>query len=267
MENLEERHARGRDRAQRKVVSLRRSQTQSDIMTWSLLGVNVKPIDFAHVESTLLREWDGRGVIECRDIGPFRCLITFESEKIRDEAMENQALLSMFDEVRHHWGTVWSLSRRIWIEVDDKEYEIFAKEFDGEVYSRESHPNEPEMAYMGLGTEDTRTESKVEETPNQTEKMIPVTAEVCDENLNFQNVASVPVIEDSARELNDVIDENMEVVMETMHAIDGGCGRQNVEDDYEYIENVDANRVVDMGREDNEADEVVDDGLIGSPRR
>ncbi|MED6132891.1 hypothetical protein PIB30_022970 [Stylosanthes scabra] len=278
-------------RTQRKEVNLSRSQTQSDILSRSLLGFNTKPIEFAHVESTLLREWDGEGVIECRDVGPFRCLITFESEKIRDEAMENQVLLSLFDEVRHHWGAVWSLSRRVLVEVmglptflwsegnleiiakiwgryvyvddrtenswsfsvarflidsyeweaihewitvkvDDKEYEVFVKEFGSEVYSRETHPNETEMAYMGLDAGKAETESMVEETPFQSEKMISATAGDRDTNLNFHIVASVPVIEVRVGELNEGVDEGGGGVMETMHASDGGRGRLNVDDDY-----------------------------------
>ncbi|MED6160876.1 hypothetical protein PIB30_055337 [Stylosanthes scabra] len=69
------------------------------------------------VESALLRNWHGPGIVECRDVGPYRCLITFESREIRDEAMNNEILTSMFDEVRHHWRLIWSLSRRVWVEV------------------------------------------------------------------------------------------------------------------------------------------------------
>ncbi|MED6110521.1 hypothetical protein PIB30_043774 [Stylosanthes scabra] len=101
----------------RKEVVLSRSKFQSKILARSVLGVNVKPIDFGFVENTLLREWTGPGIIECRDVGPFRCLITFETEKIKEEAIEDQLLASVFDEVRHHWDVVWSLSRRVWIEV------------------------------------------------------------------------------------------------------------------------------------------------------
>ncbi|MED6170455.1 hypothetical protein PIB30_031107 [Stylosanthes scabra] len=65
----------------------------------------------------LLEEWKGPGEIEVRDIGPHRCLVTFSSPEICDEAMENQLLHSVFDEVRPHWDIFWSLLRRVWIEV------------------------------------------------------------------------------------------------------------------------------------------------------
>ncbi|MED6191489.1 hypothetical protein PIB30_000587 [Stylosanthes scabra] len=224
------------EKPRRKEVVLSRSKFQSEILARSVLGVNVKPIDFGFLENTLLRKWTGPGIIECCDVGPFRCLITFEMEKIKEETIEDQLLASVFDEVRHHWDVVWSLSRRVWIEVmelkshghtarflidnyeweaihewitvkvDDKEFEVFVKEFGGEVYSRESHPNDAELAYIGMGDEAIETESK--------------------------NVALVPVFEDRAEinennEFNDAIDEAVEIAGDTMHDDEGEGGRQN----------------------------------------
>ncbi|MED6124513.1 hypothetical protein PIB30_059615 [Stylosanthes scabra] len=39
---------------------------------------------------------------ESMDVGPYRCLITFSSSEIRDGAMENVLLMSVFDENRPH---------------------------------------------------------------------------------------------------------------------------------------------------------------------
>ncbi|MED6160207.1 hypothetical protein PIB30_049188 [Stylosanthes scabra] len=166
----------------------------------SLLGVSVKPIEFRKVMYKLLDDWGGPGEIECRDVGPFRCLITFKSEEIRDDAMQDELLLSLFDEIRPHWEIFWSLLRRVWIEImgfpiglwcnenlekivklwgkmvkiddrteesksystariimdcfqwerihewvklkiDDREFQVFVKEFGSEVYSVQSHPD------------------------------------------------------------------------------------------------------------------------------
>ncbi|MED6225384.1 hypothetical protein PIB30_093109, partial [Stylosanthes scabra] len=74
----------------------------------------------------LLEEWKGSGEIECRDVGPYRCLLTFSSTEIRDEAMHNQLLHGVFDEIRPHWDIFWSLSKR---------------EFGSKVYSLQSHPD------------------------------------------------------------------------------------------------------------------------------
>ncbi|MED6204968.1 hypothetical protein PIB30_013735 [Stylosanthes scabra] len=83
----------------------------------SLLGVCVKPIELRKIMYFLLEEWKGPRAIEVRDVGPYRCLITFSSSEIRDEAVESQLLLSVFDEVRFHWDIFWSLLRRVWIEI------------------------------------------------------------------------------------------------------------------------------------------------------
>ncbi|MED6211272.1 hypothetical protein PIB30_072140 [Stylosanthes scabra] len=104
-------------KALRKELKLNLLQTQCDLLKQSLLGVNVKQFKFADVENTLLKNWEGPGIIECRDVALFRCLITFESEKIMEEALGKQSFLSAFDKVRHHWGAVWSLSKRVWVEV------------------------------------------------------------------------------------------------------------------------------------------------------
>ncbi|MED6170341.1 hypothetical protein PIB30_029944 [Stylosanthes scabra] len=64
----------------------------------------------------LLDEWNGLGEIECKDVGPYRCVVTFSTPEIRDGDVDNELLHSVFDEVRPHWNFVWSLSRRVWIE-------------------------------------------------------------------------------------------------------------------------------------------------------
>ncbi|MED6110349.1 hypothetical protein PIB30_041995 [Stylosanthes scabra] len=94
-----------------------KKETQWEMLSRSLLGLSVEPINFLDVEERLLTAWDGLGRIQCRDVGPFRCLLTFESKAIRNEAVTNQVLMYIFDEVKHHWGPVWSLSRRVWVEV------------------------------------------------------------------------------------------------------------------------------------------------------
>ncbi|MED6162213.1 hypothetical protein PIB30_068291 [Stylosanthes scabra] len=100
-----------------KEVEAKWSEKQRQRLQRSLLGVCVKPIDFRKVMYRLLDDWKGPGEIECRDVGPYRCLITFESPEARDAAMGDELILSLLDEVIPHWEYFWSLSRRIWIEV------------------------------------------------------------------------------------------------------------------------------------------------------
>ncbi|MED6180201.1 hypothetical protein PIB30_008059 [Stylosanthes scabra] len=163
-----------------------------------------EPIDFRRVMNWLMDNWTGEGEIESRDVGPYRCLITFDSTEIRVEAMNNSLLLSVFDEVRPHWDIFWNRSRRVWMEIEDlpvyawseenlnrvaslwgklvmlddrieekksfstvrmlvdcyewerinewvsvkigdRKIEIYVKEFGGEIYSVQSHPNRSEV--------------------------------------------------------------------------------------------------------------------------
>ncbi|MED6126598.1 hypothetical protein PIB30_079969 [Stylosanthes scabra] len=90
---------------------------QRDRLNRSLLRVCVKPIEFRKVMNRLIDAWMGSGEIECRDVGPYRCLLIFSSPEIKDEAMNNEWILSVFDEVRPHWELFLSLSRRVWVEI------------------------------------------------------------------------------------------------------------------------------------------------------
>ncbi|MED6155459.1 hypothetical protein PIB30_005311 [Stylosanthes scabra] len=93
------------------------AEDQTERMQRSLLGVCVKPIEFRKVMNRLLEEWNGSGSVESRDIGPYRCLITFPSVADRDATMKDDLLLSMFDEVRLLWDFTLTLSRRVWVEI------------------------------------------------------------------------------------------------------------------------------------------------------
>ncbi|MED6171824.1 hypothetical protein PIB30_044378 [Stylosanthes scabra] len=184
----------------KKVVDAVWAEDQKERLQRSLTGVCVQPIELREVMDRLLDEWRGPGEIEVRDIGPYRCLITFSSTEIRDGAFNDELLLSKFDELRPHWDIFECLSRRVWIEVtgmpvciwchenferiaklwgkpiryddradesksfttvrilidcfewekiqgwislkvDDRDFEVFVKEFGPEIYSIQSHPD------------------------------------------------------------------------------------------------------------------------------
>ncbi|MED6147395.1 hypothetical protein PIB30_043703 [Stylosanthes scabra] len=92
-------------------------EVQKQRLQRSLLGVCIQPIEFRKVMNKLLDEWNGPGEIECRDVGPHKCLITFDSVEIRDGAFQNELLMEVFDEVRPHWKLFWNSSRRVWLEI------------------------------------------------------------------------------------------------------------------------------------------------------
>ncbi|MED6159978.1 hypothetical protein PIB30_047214 [Stylosanthes scabra] len=212
----------------RKEISVGWSEEQRDRLDRSLLGICVKPIDFRKTINQLLDDWTGSGEIECKDVGPYRCLITFSSPGIKDEAMKDAKLLSVFDELKPHWEFFSSLSRRVWIEimglpvelwcnetfnsfaklwgklikmdnrieesksftmarflvdcfqwessvhewitmkVDDKVFEVFAKEFGSEVYNVQSHPDLEEVC---------STSMEVEEKPNSVSVVVRTPAD------------------------------------------------------------------------------------------
>ncbi|MED6211199.1 hypothetical protein PIB30_071411 [Stylosanthes scabra] len=102
---------------QKKEIEATWAEDQKQRLQRSLLGVCVKPIEFKKVMERLMEEWKGPDEIECRDIGPYKCLITFDSLEIRDEAFHSELLLATFDEIRPHLEIFWSLSRRVWIEI------------------------------------------------------------------------------------------------------------------------------------------------------
>ncbi|MED6107789.1 hypothetical protein PIB30_017492 [Stylosanthes scabra] len=103
--------------ARKKEIRVQWSEEQRHMLNRSLLGVCVKPIEFRKIMNHLLDNWTGEGEIECWDVGPYRCLLTFSSSEILHSAMRDELLLSVFDEVRHHWGIFSTLSRRVWVEV------------------------------------------------------------------------------------------------------------------------------------------------------
>ncbi|MED6160700.1 hypothetical protein PIB30_053837 [Stylosanthes scabra] len=93
------------------------AEEQKERLKRSLMGCSSKPIEFRNVMNLLLDEWKGPGDIEVRDIGPYRCLITFTTSETRDIALEDELLLSVFDELRPHWDIFWCHSRRVWIAI------------------------------------------------------------------------------------------------------------------------------------------------------
>ncbi|MED6217550.1 hypothetical protein PIB30_018760 [Stylosanthes scabra] len=97
-------------------------------ITEEFTGVSVKPIEFRKVMNRLLEEWNGPRQIESRDVGPYRCLVTFSSAEIRDNAMNDEILLSVFDKVRPIWDFTGSLSRRVWIEIIGLPIELWCEE-------------------------------------------------------------------------------------------------------------------------------------------
>ncbi|MED6223527.1 hypothetical protein PIB30_074735 [Stylosanthes scabra] len=209
---------------------------QIDLFSRSFLGECTDTVDYDGILDTIKKEWRLPGKVIFRDLGPRKCLITMDSVELKHEAMSNPVMLSLFDEIRPHWEFVWNSCRRIWVElmgipvhawssdmfqrvaklwgrlwiilrVDGREFEVFAKEFGGEIYNVQIHPyrssnqedsdrqgNEIEYRSMEVSQ---RTISVVEETRLEGEEIRNVTArdplieDINNRKWDFE-VASIP---------------------------------------------------------------------------
>ncbi|MED6157602.1 hypothetical protein PIB30_024771 [Stylosanthes scabra] len=229
MENRSEKAHRQPD--QRKVIQAKWDEEQKQRLQRSLLGVCVKPIELQKIMDYLLEEWKGTGEIEDRDVGPYRCLIMFSTTEIRDEAVKNQLIQSVFDEVQFHWDFFWSLSRRddrteesksfstarlmidsfqwhmihewVNVNIDNHIFEVFVKEVGSENYSVKSHPNRGEGKFEWMEVPDDDHEKlKIQATMEN----IPATSMT--ENLKLPDVMDPTIEAIINRTLNDEYHSN-----------------------------------------------------------
>ncbi|MED6222278.1 hypothetical protein PIB30_062855 [Stylosanthes scabra] len=108
---------RTKEKGSRKVVEVVASAPMTDLLKRSIVAGSVKPIDFRVIWEKLCSEWQGPGRVQTRDLGPYKCILSFDSVENRDEALKSPVLRSLFDELRPQWGYSWSLSRRVWLEI------------------------------------------------------------------------------------------------------------------------------------------------------
>ncbi|MED6158490.1 hypothetical protein PIB30_033223 [Stylosanthes scabra] len=136
--------------------------------------------DFRKVMNQLLDEWSGPGEIESRDVALYRCLITFSSPEIRDNALNDELLLSIFDE-----GKMVLIDDR----AEESKSSSVAREFGSELYSLESHPDTGDSVSETIEN----TESmKLAAAPTVEEGTSPATARYTNLNpINFED----PLIE------------------------------------------------------------------------
>ncbi|MED6119820.1 hypothetical protein PIB30_015116 [Stylosanthes scabra] len=109
MENLVDRR--------KKCIKVQDDPKQVDIMERSIIAECINTIRFAWVKEQIAEVWEGPGEVSCRDLGPFKCLLTFESLEAKNIAMDSTSLQSLFFELRPHWGFPRTQSRWIWLEI------------------------------------------------------------------------------------------------------------------------------------------------------
>ncbi|MED6175483.1 hypothetical protein PIB30_078787 [Stylosanthes scabra] len=112
----------------KKDVIVETSQDQVDLLKRSIIAECVRPIMFRWVRDQILKEWKEPGSIECRDLGPYKCVLTLESVEYRNAALRSPMLMDYFDELRPQWGYSRGCSRRIWLEVFGVPIHVWSKD-------------------------------------------------------------------------------------------------------------------------------------------
>ncbi|MED6176228.1 hypothetical protein PIB30_086149, partial [Stylosanthes scabra] len=102
---------------ERKAIKVQTDPTQADLLKRSVVAESINTIRFGWRKEQIAEKWEGPGEVECRDLGPFKCLLTFKSVEARDIALRSPGLQWIFFEIRPQWGFTRTLSRRVWLEV------------------------------------------------------------------------------------------------------------------------------------------------------
>ncbi|MED6178134.1 hypothetical protein PIB30_104781, partial [Stylosanthes scabra] len=103
----------------------------------------------------------------------------------------------------------WELINE-WVDitVGKWKFAVFVKEFGGEVYSRESHPNAAELAYMAADGDESKSLSMVEGTQMGAPNLPLATDGGGDSFSNNVNVIIDPIIEELSKEISAPIDDD-----------------------------------------------------------
>ncbi|MED6119061.1 hypothetical protein PIB30_008280 [Stylosanthes scabra] len=142
----------------KKSIVVSADPVQEEILKRSLIAESISTIRFGWMKEQIAEVWEGPGDVACRDLGPFKCLLTFESVEARDHVLNHEGLLSLFFEMRPQWGFSYVRSRRVWLEVivvggdvpeigevvgetinGDRKFDVFVKVFGREMYSAQAH--------------------------------------------------------------------------------------------------------------------------------
>ncbi|MED6167280.1 hypothetical protein PIB30_001177 [Stylosanthes scabra] len=112
----------------RKTVQASADKTQVEILRRSLIAESVNTIRFGWVKEQIAKRWDGPGEVVCRDLGPFKCVLNFESEEARDVALRSEGLKSLLLELRPQWGFTRTISSRVWLEITGVPIHLWSEE-------------------------------------------------------------------------------------------------------------------------------------------
>ncbi|MED6113359.1 hypothetical protein PIB30_070036 [Stylosanthes scabra] len=128
MGGVEEVAAQQGERKLIRKTELKETEEQRQRILRSIMATRVRPHNVDQLRERLLSEWRGSGPIECRDLGPDKFIITFESLEEKERAAKNPFSCSLFDELRPIWENTICLSRRVWIEIMGMPIQMWSKE-------------------------------------------------------------------------------------------------------------------------------------------
>ncbi|MED6134531.1 hypothetical protein PIB30_037830 [Stylosanthes scabra] len=101
----------------RREVDVLVSEKQKELLDKSIIAESFEPIKFGLVVEQLDKLKEQYGKIECRDLGPRKCIMSMDLIELRDKALSDEIFLATFDKVREYWGFKWAFSRRVWMEM------------------------------------------------------------------------------------------------------------------------------------------------------
>ncbi|MED6171070.1 hypothetical protein PIB30_037186, partial [Stylosanthes scabra] len=87
-----------------KVIEVEVVQAQVVLLKQSIIVQSVVPFNYIEFMMKVMDGWKGPGRGQGRDMGPYHCVLSFESIEVRDEALKNPFLLLVFLEMRPQWG-------------------------------------------------------------------------------------------------------------------------------------------------------------------
>ncbi|MED6119377.1 hypothetical protein PIB30_011180 [Stylosanthes scabra] len=149
----------------RKTIMATPDSTQVDLLKRNVVAESLNTIRFGWTKEQIAENWEGPGEVECRDLGPFKCILSFESVEARDIALESPCLHSIFFEIGKLWGKPvmvdeltdyylsytcasilidsyeWEMIHE-WVTLQDGEYnfETYVKEFGRKMHSAQAYP-------------------------------------------------------------------------------------------------------------------------------
>ncbi|MED6144723.1 hypothetical protein PIB30_018196 [Stylosanthes scabra] len=112
----------------RKIVTVNASKKQKDLLDRSVIAESFEPIKFRYVVEAMKKFNEEYGKIECRDLGPRKCILTFLTSERRDKALSKAILDQFFNKVRPYWGFKWSRNRRVWVELMGLPLHVWSEE-------------------------------------------------------------------------------------------------------------------------------------------